>query len=50
MLKTAKKTKKILYKEFNLGLAIFVDFSKGVNPWFWVKIEKLSFSLYFFQK
>ena len=30
--KDAKKAKKILHKEFNMGLAIFVDFSKGVNP------------------
>ena len=41
MLETAKKTENTLYKEFDFffgggGLGI-LDFSKGFNPWFWVK-------------
>ena len=43
MLETAKKTENTLYKELDFfvgggggGVGI-LDFSKGVNPWCWVK-------------
>ena len=47
MFKTAKYAKKTPYKEFDFQVVI-LDFSKGVNPWFWVKIEKLTLWLHFF--
>ena len=31
MFKTAKKVQKTFYKEFDFGLAIFVDFPKGLT-------------------
>ena len=35
---TSKKAEKSVYETFDFGVAI-LDFSKGVNPWFWVKIK-----------
>ena len=39
MFKTTKKAEKTLYKEFDFGLAIFVDFPKGLTHDFESKLE-----------
>ena len=39
MFKTAKKVEKTFYKEFDFGLAIFMDFPKGLTHDFESKLE-----------
>ena len=39
MFKTAKKVEKPFYKEFDFGLAIFMDFPRGLTHDFESKLE-----------
>ena len=47
MFKTTKKAEKTLYKEFDFGLAIFVDFPKGLTHDFKWKFQFFFCTIFF---